>query len=98
MAHEMSELVDVNNLCDSMEKLGFDLRGTCEAASADKGSNLDQVFAIQRCVNSLVHACKCRDANCQSPGCHKMKRVVSHTRQCERNTSALEDVLFANSL
>ena len=43
--------------------------------------------AIQRCINSLVHACQCRDANCRSPSCQKMKRVVSHTRQCKRKSN-----------
>ena len=70
-----------------MEKLGFDLGGTTEAASADKNGNPDRVTAIQRCINSLVHACQCRDANCRSPSCHKMKRVVSHTRQCKRKSN-----------
>ena len=36
---------------------------------------------------SLVHACQCRDANCRSPSCHKMKRVVSHTRNCKRKNN-----------
>ena len=69
-----------------LEKFGFDLRGTAEAASADKNGNPDRVTAIQRCINSLMHACQCRDTNCQSPSCHKMKRVVSHTRQCKRKS------------
>merc|ERR550539_836824 len=70
-----------------MEKLGFDLGGTTEAASADTNGNPDRVTAIQRCINSLVHACQCRDANCRSPSCQKMKRVVSHTRQCKRKSN-----------
>merc|ERR1719210_2455691 len=70
-----------------MEKLGFDLGGTAEAASASENGNPDRVTAIQRCINSLVHACQCRDANCRSPSCHKMKRVVSHTRQCKRKSN-----------
>ena len=42
--------------------------------------------AIDRCIESLVHACNCRIGNnCQSPSCIKMKRVVAHTRQCQRN-------------
>merc|ERR1719228_3234685 len=70
-----------------MEKLGFDLGGTAEPNSTDKNGNPDRVTAIQRCINSLVHACQCRDANCRSPSCHKMKRVVSHTRQCKRKSN-----------
>ncbi|TKR68279.1 hypothetical protein L596_024280 [Steinernema carpocapsae] len=40
--------------------------------------------SIQRCISSLVHACQCRDANCRRISCHKMKRVVSHTRGCRK--------------
>uniref|UniRef100_A0A915L5B2 histone acetyltransferase n=1 Tax=Romanomermis culicivorax TaxID=13658 RepID=A0A915L5B2_ROMCU len=39
---------------------------------------------LQRCIQSLVHSCQCRDANCRRLTCHKMKRVVQHTRQCKR--------------
>ena len=60
-----------------MLKFGFDLGSTADA---------DRVTAIQRCINSLMHACQCQDANCQSPSCRKMKRVVSHTRQCRRKS------------
>ncbi|VDN37207.1 unnamed protein product [Gongylonema pulchrum] len=35
---------------------------------------------LQRCIQSLVHACQCRDANCRRSTCHKMKRVVQHTK------------------
>jgi hypothetical protein len=28
--------------------------------------------SIQRCIQSLVHACQCRDANCRLPSCHKV--------------------------
>ena len=35
---------------------------------------------------NLVHACQCRDTNCQSPSCPKMKRVVSHTQNCTRKS------------
>ena len=44
-------------------------------------------LSIQRCIRSLVHACQCRDANCRLPSCHKMKRVVSHTKACKRKTN-----------
>lgn len=70
-----------------MEKLGFDLGGGQEANNTDKNGQADRVTAIQRCINSLVHACQCRDANCRLPSCQKMKRVVSHTRQCKRKSN-----------
>ncbi|EFP09486.1 CRE-CBP-1 protein [Caenorhabditis remanei] len=40
--------------------------------------------SIQRCIASLVHACQCRDANCRRMSCHKMKRVVQHTKMCKK--------------
>ena len=70
-----------------MEKLGFDLGGDAPANTTDKNGNSDRLTAIQRCIQSLVHACQCRDANCRSPSCQKMKRVVSHTRQCKRKSN-----------
>ncbi|ELK34588.1 CREB-binding protein [Myotis davidii] len=38
--------------------------------------------AIQRCIQSLRHARQCPQASCQ-----KMKRVVEHTKGCERKTN-----------
>ena len=53
----------------------------------EKNTQLFDGFAIQRCINTLVHACNCRIGNnCQSRSCNKMKRVVSHTRQCTRKS------------
>ena len=44
-------------------------------------------LAIERWIEYLVHACKCRIGNnCQFSGCHKMKRVVAHTRRCQRKS------------
>ena len=40
--------------------------------------------SVQRCINSLVHACKCKDANCRKVTCHKMKKVVQHARMCKK--------------
>ena len=44
-------------------------------------------LSIQRCIQSLVHACQCRDANCRLPSCHKMKCVVKHAKTCKRKGS-----------
>ena len=41
-------------------------------------------LSIQRCIQSLVHACQCRDANCQNHSCKKMKGVVEHAKKCKR--------------
>ena len=65
-----------------MEKLGFDLDGDGSADPHDQ-----RKVAIQRCIQSLVHACQCRDANCMLPSCQKMKRVVQHTKNCKRKSN-----------
>ncbi|OTF78373.1 hypothetical protein BLA29_000387 [Euroglyphus maynei] len=44
--------------------------------------------SIQRCIESLSHACQCRDANCRRPTCLKMKRVVQHAKSCKRKNVA----------
>lgn len=38
--------------------------------------------SIQKCIQSLVHACQCRDMTCKLQSCIKMKRVIRHTRDC----------------
>ena len=70
-----------------MEKLGFDLDGGGGEAPSTSNPQEARKLSIQRCIQSLVHACQCRDANCRLPSCHKMKRVVSHTKQCKRKTN-----------
>ena len=45
--------------------------------------------SILRCIQSLVHACQCRDANCRVPSCQKLKRVVSHTKRCRKKTNGV---------
>ena len=39
--------------------------------------------SFRRCLNALVHAHGCRDANCFLQSCQKMKRVIEHTRSCQ---------------
>uniref|UniRef100_G1PZF4 histone acetyltransferase n=1 Tax=Myotis lucifugus TaxID=59463 RepID=G1PZF4_MYOLU len=43
--------------------------------------------AIQRCIQFLRHARQCGDASCPQASCLKMKRVMEHTRSCERKTN-----------
>lgn len=68
-----------------MDKLGLDLDDG-SSSSPDNKSNPQEArkISIQRCIQSLVHACQCRDANCRVPSCHKMKRVVAHAKVCFR--------------
>ena len=43
--------------------------------------------SMQRCIENLVHACQCRDDTCTHPSCRKMKRVVAHSKTCQRKTT-----------
>ncbi|KAJ8263930.1 hypothetical protein GJAV_G00143190, partial [Gymnothorax javanicus] len=72
-----------------MDKLGLGLddeSGSQAAASAQSPGD-SRRLSIQRCIQSLVHACQCRNANCSLASCQKMKRVVQHTKGCKRKTN-----------
>ncbi|TRY77535.1 hypothetical protein DNTS_028247 [Danionella cerebrum] len=72
-----------------MDKLGFGLddESNGQAASTMQNPGDSRRLSIQRCIQSLVHACQCRNANCSLPSCQKMKRVVAHTKGCKRKTN-----------
>ncbi|XP_018792789.1 PREDICTED: histone acetyltransferase p300 isoform X3 [Bactrocera latifrons] len=71
-----------------MEKLGLDIDDGSSPADLKQANPQEaRKQSIQRCIQSLVHACQCRDANCRLPSCQKMKRVVQHTKNCKRKTN-----------
>ncbi|XP_071632440.1 histone lysine acetyltransferase CREBBP-like isoform X1 [Temnothorax longispinosus] len=75
-----------------MEKLGFALDNGSSPADAEQTNPQEpRELRIQRWIQSLVHACQCRDANncrqCRLPSCQKMKRVMMHTKNCRRKTN-----------
>ncbi|KAF5888881.1 histone acetyltransferase [Clarias magur] len=72
-----------------MEKLGLGLddESNNQATAATQNPGDSRRLSIQRCIQSLVHACQCRNANCSLPSCQKMKRVVQHTKGCKRKTN-----------
>ncbi|XP_029933497.1 histone acetyltransferase p300 isoform X2 [Myripristis murdjan] len=72
-----------------MEKLGLGLddESSNQAAAATQSPGDSRRLSIQRCIQSLVHACQCRNANCSLPSCQKMKRVVQHTKNCKKKTN-----------
>jgi len=64
---------------------GASLGGDSNAAgSSATSSGESRRLSIQRCIQSLYHACQCRDINCRRPSCNKMKRVVQHSKRCKR--------------
>jgi len=85
-----------------MDRLGFDLDdgtgsisgpvdGVVDEANEQKASGLSAQEArrrsIQTCLQSLVHACHCRDANCRLITCQKMKRLIQHSNACRRKNT-----------
>ncbi|KAJ8981154.1 hypothetical protein NQ317_013819 [Molorchus minor] len=70
-----------------MEKLGLGLDDGSSPSESKANPGEARKLSIQRCIQSLVHACQCRDANCRLPSCQKMKRVVQHTKVCKRKTN-----------
>uniref|UniRef100_A0A671P7F0 histone acetyltransferase n=1 Tax=Sinocyclocheilus anshuiensis TaxID=1608454 RepID=A0A671P7F0_9TELE len=72
-----------------MEKLGLGLddESSNQAPSSMQNPGDSRRLSIQRCIQSLVHACQCRNANCSLPSCQKMKRVIQHTKGCKRKTN-----------
>ncbi|KAH7662576.1 Protein CBP-1 a, partial [Aphelenchoides avenae] len=58
------------------------LIGVDPSQSADTNNSREE--STKRCVESLVHACECRDANCRRPTCHKLKKVVKHVKLCKK--------------
>ncbi|KAI5628801.1 CREB-binding protein isoform X2 [Silurus asotus] len=67
--------------------LGLDDDSNNQNSEASKSPQESRRLSIQRCIQSLVHACQCRNANCSLPSCQKMKRVVQHTKGCKRKTN-----------
>uniref|UniRef100_A0A3Q3B571 histone acetyltransferase n=1 Tax=Kryptolebias marmoratus TaxID=37003 RepID=A0A3Q3B571_KRYMA len=67
--------------------LGIDDDSNSQGGEASKSPQESRRLSIQRCIQSLVHACQCRNANCALPSCQKMKRVVQHTKGCKRKTN-----------
>uniref|UniRef100_A0A8U7N6B2 histone acetyltransferase n=1 Tax=Corvus moneduloides TaxID=1196302 RepID=A0A8U7N6B2_CORMO len=67
--------------------LGLDDESNNQGEQQSKSPQESRRLSIQRCIQSLVHACQCRNANCSLPSCQKMKRVVQHTKGCKRKTN-----------
>ena len=68
-----------------MTRLGMDLDIPDEGAGPkDLKEALSR--AIDRFIQVLVHAAQCRDRNCKSPSCAKMKRIMHHIGRCKQCT------------
>lgn len=57
-----------------MEQMDFGL-GNGGSPGGNSSNNKSSNRPVQRCMQSLVHACQCKNANCNMVACKKMKRV-----------------------
>ncbi|XP_054997065.1 histone acetyltransferase p300-like [Sorex araneus] len=72
-----------------MEKVGAgqeEESNNQQAVAAQSPGDLHHL-SIQRCIESLVHACQCHNASCSLPSCQKMKRVMRHTQDCRQKNN-----------
>ncbi|XP_074178816.1 histone lysine acetyltransferase CREBBP-like [Rhinolophus sinicus] len=69
------------------EGLGLDDEGGSQGEPQSKSPQELRRLNIQRCIQSLLHACQCYNTKCSLPSCQKMKRVVQHTKACKRKTN-----------
>ena len=50
-------------------------------------SQLQRQQSMQRCIEALLHAVNCRNANCMNRSCFRYKRVIQHTKECKGKNS-----------
>lgn len=98
--HKMDK-IEFGDLMSNVDGEVNNTSGSCLTSAGDMDGNNDsnssgstnitasesRRLSIQRCIQSLSHACVCRDANCRRPACLKMKRVVQHAKGCKRKNS-----------
>ena len=53
-----------------------------DSASQKDQKERHRAASVVKCIQFLVHAIHCRDTSCKQPSCNKMKRVLSHTKEC----------------
>lgn len=82
LCNQCKETVQHEHKLDEISSIISEDSGNQAGDSKTPDQNRNE--SIQRCIHSLVHACQCRDANCRRLSCHKMKRVVQHTRGCRK--------------
>ena len=84
----MNEKADPDNPKPGPSRLQGPVQGSEGSKPENKGNtSSSRQVSIQKCIQSLVHACQCTDANCQAFQCKKVKSIVAHTKSCKRKTS-----------
>lgn len=63
--------------------LGLELDTQSQDQSSHKDPKEQRKASIEKCIRFLVHATQCHNVHCKQPSCIKMKRVLTHTRDCK---------------
>lgn len=68
-----------------MDKVGF---GIDDGTLVGSGSSTNKsgTISVETCLRSLVHACQCKNANCNMPACYTMKKVLQHAKNCKKKS------------
>ena len=69
-----------------MDKIGLGLEldnSQSRSAGTPRDPKEQRKASIEKCIKFLVHATQCHSAHCNQPSCIKMKRVLTHTRECK---------------
>eukprot|EP00731_Ephydatia_muelleri_P030521 Em0022g35a len=69
--------------CHPMDRLGLGLDMDEAQPQVPQNPAEARKQSIQKCIQYLLHACQCKDAQCKLPGCVKIKRILKHTRDCK---------------
>ncbi|XP_054153807.1 histone acetyltransferase p300-like [Oppia nitens] len=80
---QLNELMDKLSLMQQQNNVHGSAVNLNITSNNNSRSN-DREENIKRCIQSLVHSSECTDGYCQQPACHKLKRVVVHSRSCDR--------------
>ncbi|XP_055304204.1 histone acetyltransferase p300-like [Sitodiplosis mosellana] len=80
-----SDQSEIDEVALALQNLGLDVNDEPSVSQqVDVGEARRQ--PIERCIQLLVHACRCQEQQCRQPSCLKMKQVVAHTKICKRRT------------
>ena len=68
--------------------ISLDVEGCNQTSSnsndtSTANSQLQRRQSMQRCIDSLLHATNCRNAQCILRSCFRYKRVIEHTKTCK---------------
>ena len=76
-----------------MERSAPSIVEDCEQTSSNSNgkftisAQLPRQQSMQRCIEALLHAVSCRNANCVNRSCFRYKRVIQHTERMQRKYS-----------